>query len=192
MSPRPTSDNELGRDQILEAARERFFEFGYRAVSMRALAQSLGCSHGAIYYHFKDKAELYYRVIEQDFDRLREVLELTIAGKPPSPQLLREILIGYIQFGLERPQSYESMFMLNDTELECHRSADQMRCYKRFSETVQVCLDRVGKEGDSIAWMLFLGLHGFVSNYVTLRIPYEEIEHLAAQYADFLFKGTGL
>lgn len=189
MCPRPTSANELGRDHILEAARERFIEFGYRAVSMRALALSLGCSHGAIYYHFKDKSELYSRVVEQDFDRLRDVLEQTIAGKTPSLQLLQKVLTSYIKFGLDRPQSYEMMFMMNDPELDCNVAADQMRCFNRFSETVQVCIHRIGEEGNSIAWMLFLGLHGFVSRHIAMRRAYDDVRPSAEQYAAFLLGG---
>lgn len=189
MSPRPIISKELSREQILQAARERFIEIGYRAVSMRALALSLACSHGAIYYHFKDKAELYYRVIEQDFDRLLALLEETVKDRKFNMQLLHEILAGYIRFGLDHPQSYEMMFMMNDEELECRYEADQKRCYNRFSETVQLCLDCQNEAGANMAWMLFLGLHGFVSKHITMRHSYDEVSEQVNEYVSFLLRG---
>lgn len=58
MAPRRIVLEELSREKILFTAAEMFVKEGYKVVSMRKIALALGYSHGAIYYHFKDKAEL--------------------------------------------------------------------------------------------------------------------------------------
>ena len=58
MTPRKAVDNELTKEMIMDTARELFAEQGFQHVSMRKIAQSLGYSHGALYYHFKNKAEI--------------------------------------------------------------------------------------------------------------------------------------
>jgi len=100
------------------------------------------------------------------------------------------VLTGYIRFGLERPQSYEVMFMSESCELEKYAEPDLKRCYIHFVETVQQCLNRYNKQGKQQASMLFLGLHGFVSRHISLGHDYSRIEKEAAAYCDFLIRGV--
>ena len=53
--PRPTT---ITDEQILEAARSQFFEFGFGA-STANIAQSAGISEGSIFKRFSTKAELF-------------------------------------------------------------------------------------------------------------------------------------
>ena len=48
-----------GRARILQVARAAFVERGYAAVSMQELAGAAGLTKAAIYYHFRDKQELF-------------------------------------------------------------------------------------------------------------------------------------
>lgn len=67
-------EQELSRERILEAARHLFITKGYRAISMRSIGQHLGYSHGSLYYHFKEKAELFYAIVVEDFNYLGHLL----------------------------------------------------------------------------------------------------------------------
>ena len=58
MSPRKAVKQELTREMIMNVARNLFVQQGYQHTSMRKIATELGYSHGSIYYHFKNKAEL--------------------------------------------------------------------------------------------------------------------------------------
>ena len=46
------------RERILEAAREALAADGWRALSMRALAQRVGVAPGTLYNYFSDKEEI--------------------------------------------------------------------------------------------------------------------------------------
>lgn len=46
------------REQVLEAATDAFYENGVSRTSLDQIARRAGMTRGAIYWHFKDKAEL--------------------------------------------------------------------------------------------------------------------------------------
>jgi AcrR family transcriptional regulator len=74
------SDRVNRRDVILETAARLFEAQGYQATSTRQIAEAVGCTEAALYYHFKDgKRELLQTVIETQvpevitmFDQCRE------------------------------------------------------------------------------------------------------------------------
>lgn len=64
------------REHILAIAADNFMENGYYATSIRQIAQIVGVSEAAIYYHFKGgKRELLLRVIELAEMDLRAALK---------------------------------------------------------------------------------------------------------------------
>src|SRR5262245_14380705 len=77
---------EVLRREILDAAREAFGRYGYEGVSMRQLAEKVGCSHSNLYLHFKDKDALFDCLVEESFDQfaegLRKVPESVRRGNP--------------------------------------------------------------------------------------------------------------
>src|SRR5215510_11035001 len=68
------------RRTILDAAREAFVRDGYEGVSMRKLAERIGCSHGNLYLHFKDKAALFECLVDESFDQFGEGLRNLIGS----------------------------------------------------------------------------------------------------------------
>lgn len=60
--------------RILEAARALFAARGYRATSMQAIADELGITKAALYYHFDSKDEILRRLTLPLLDELEAVL----------------------------------------------------------------------------------------------------------------------
>ena len=56
--------------KVLDAALELFSTQGYRATSLRQIADEAGISVGNIYHHFPDKEALYNRLFERYWERL--------------------------------------------------------------------------------------------------------------------------
>lgn len=52
------------RDRILDVAMELFIEQGYEATSLREIAEPLGFTKAALYYHFKSKQEILRALME--------------------------------------------------------------------------------------------------------------------------------
>lgn len=64
------------RTQILEAAATLFVEHGYKATSIRQIADMVSCTEAAIYYHFKDgKQALFQAVVEANMPDLGMILD---------------------------------------------------------------------------------------------------------------------
>ena len=58
-------DAHILRDRILQAALGMFALKGFDDTSMEDIALAIGCSKGGLYYHFRDKEQLFANVIER-------------------------------------------------------------------------------------------------------------------------------
>ncbi|PJF41423.1 MAG: TetR/AcrR family transcriptional regulator [Chloroflexi bacterium] len=64
------------REQILDTAGKLFMEHGYEGTSVRQIAEQVGCTEAALYYHFKEgKRELLNCVVEHNMPDLLYVLD---------------------------------------------------------------------------------------------------------------------
>ncbi|MCS7464086.1 TetR/AcrR family transcriptional regulator [Paenibacillus doosanensis] len=181
---------ELSRERILEEARQLFAEHGYHALTMRSIAKAMGYSHGALYYHFKEKAELFYALVNQDFhmllQRQKEMLTRTRMGDIGQ---LEKLMLEFIRFGLENPYHYEIMFMINDSDLQIYARTEQAQCLELFATVVRAVIARQpGNEHKmySIPWSLFMSMHGFISYNIRYRQSYEDVKKLADQHVKYL------
>jgi TetR/AcrR family acrAB operon transcriptional repressor len=64
MARRTKEDAQATRHQLLVAARHVFAEKGVSRTSLQDIAQAAGASRGAIYWHFKNKADLFNAMME--------------------------------------------------------------------------------------------------------------------------------
>jgi TetR/AcrR family transcriptional repressor of nem operon len=60
-----TRDPDKTRHDLLEAAFWEIWEVGFRAASLDRILKSTGVTKGALYYHFKNKTELGYAVVDE-------------------------------------------------------------------------------------------------------------------------------
>jgi len=182
---------ELNRDRILDGARELFGIYGYRALTMRSIAKALGYSHGALYYHFKEKAELLYELIVDDFNELhyrqrRHIAESNYA----SVSLLRKMMMEFVRFGLECPRQYEMIFMMDDEELQMYSKAEQARCFELFSSVIkQIIGVKPGIDTSAhlnVPWNIFMSLHGFISYNIYYGNRFEDVHKIVEDHIQFL------
>ncbi|WP_251548632.1 TetR/AcrR family transcriptional regulator [Neobacillus muris] len=186
MSPRKPVQQELTREMIMDAARDLFVRKGYQHVSMRQIAQELGCSHGSIYYHYKNKAELFYALVEDHFAMLDQKLQDVLKEDFDEAQKLKRIFLAYIEFGLNHQSHYEIMFLTKDEEVRNLVSQGPNRSYENFAQSVARLSGKKLKVQE--IWLLFLALHGFVTHYCRYVNGYEEVKDLAEAHANFLLK----
>jgi AcrR family transcriptional regulator len=187
MSPRKPSSQELTKEIILNEARTQFIEKDYQQVSMRSIATQLGCSHGAIYYHYKNKAELFYAIIEDSFSTLNMLMEEIVKGTGYNRQKLRTLFLGLIEFGLNNQSQYELMFMKRNTEVDALSHEAASRSYEKFAVNVQAL--SLKKLRISDVYSAFISLHGFVSYYCGYAGSFAEVEEVAKLHVDFIIKG---
>lgn len=85
------TDTPRTRERILDAALTLFAEKGYDATSMREIAEQLGITKAALYYHFDSKADIV-RSMLADTQVLVEQLVTWAQEQPRSRELCREVL----------------------------------------------------------------------------------------------------
>ncbi len=70
------TDKTNRRELIVDAAGKMFVERGYNATSVRQIAEAVGCTEAALYYHFKDgKRALLEAVVKGNLPDLMSVLD---------------------------------------------------------------------------------------------------------------------
>lgn len=76
MARRTKEDAEQTRKQLIDTARTVFHQCGVSRSTLEKIAQAAGLTRGAVYWHFKDKAELFFAMREDVF---RPMVERTDA-----------------------------------------------------------------------------------------------------------------
>ena len=91
------------RERILEMGLRLFVARGYDGISMREIADACGLSKAGLYYHFKDKEDLFLAILE---DNLNELEKLTgLAASQPGgarAQVAHFIKLLFTQLPAER------------------------------------------------------------------------------------------
>ncbi len=65
MARRTKEDADVTRNRLLDAAESVFYEKGVAHSSLNEIAQTAGATRGAIYWHFKDKLDLFNAMMDR-------------------------------------------------------------------------------------------------------------------------------
>ncbi|GAA2779018.1 helix-turn-helix domain-containing protein [Saccharopolyspora taberi] len=77
------------RTEIRVVAAELFARQGFEKTSLREVAERLGITKAALYYHFQSKADLARGIVQPMFDEVEELLRVSEAA-PVAPRALLE------------------------------------------------------------------------------------------------------
>ena len=89
------------RERIQSIALELFAEQGYEKTSLREIAERLGVTKAALYYHFKSKEDIVRSFVEDYRAELEKVISWG-ARQPRTPESRAEILARYADIVGER------------------------------------------------------------------------------------------
>jgi TetR/AcrR family transcriptional regulator, regulator of cefoperazone and chloramphenicol sensitivity len=95
------SSEESTREKILNAAGEVFAEEGFEGATIRAITERAGVNLAAVNYHFRDKAELYAKVVSEACS-VQAALKDAMAEGADSPEgRLRSIVHHFVRYLLD-------------------------------------------------------------------------------------------
>ena len=95
------TSEESTREKILNAAGEVFAEEGFEGATIRAITERAGVNVAAVNYHFRDKAELYTKVVLQACS-VQAALRDAMADAADSPEdRLRSIVHHFVRYLLD-------------------------------------------------------------------------------------------
>src|SRR5579862_785257 len=83
------------RSQAQKVALELFAEQGYEKTSLREIAERLGVTKAALYYHFKSKEDIVHSFADDYFAEIDALLNWA-KDQPPGEQTRRQILDRYV------------------------------------------------------------------------------------------------
>ncbi len=183
------------RTRILDAARSLFLEEGVEAVTMRRVAERVGVTATALYRHFEGKDALLSAVLDAGFQSFGGYLYRALKAGDPGERL-RSSGQCYLDFALEQPEVYRSIFMTpRPAKVECGRNEPQWNATFNFLvDRVRECIDAgLLRPGDpqAVAVTIWALVHGLVSLYLTgaTGMAEEEFRKSYRESIDRLFSG---
>ncbi|MTB51620.1 TetR/AcrR family transcriptional regulator [Lewinella sp. W8] len=180
---RKEREKEALRRRIIEAATGLFREETYANVSMRKIAARIEYSVGTLYLYYRDKDELFLAVQEAAFERAFDFIQRLPNAEDPLERL-RGLGERYIQFGLENPDLYRLMFMM-EHPMQALEESDGWRAgiklHSLLSSLVEECMQKgrlPQKDPLKMSFMLWSMVHGMVSLKITCRLDIYNGTHL--------------
>ncbi|MCO1617526.1 TetR/AcrR family transcriptional regulator [Micromonospora tulbaghiae] len=178
------------RERIQAVALELFTEQGYEKTSLREIAERLGVTKAALYYHFKSKDEIVTSLVD---DRLRRMDELIAwaADQPPTLATRRTLIGRYADsmFAGDLPQVMR-FFEQNQTVLKSLVAGQQMRD-RMMRLAHELCR---GDDSPAAQLRAALTLFAVHSSWFAVRAPGitdDERKRIALQVADELLAKIG-
>lgn len=166
--PRYLTDQDIAdfRAELCRVATERFARYGYEGVTMRQLAEALGCSPKTPYRYFKDKADILSTVRAQAFASFAEALETAAEGAANPIERMRRVGGAYMRFAAEHPHAYRIMFEIDqpigDSNADLVR--ESQRAHRLITSQSQALVDAGLIDADPrlFGWSMWAASHGVV------------------------------
>jgi AcrR family transcriptional regulator len=166
--PRNLSEAEVleFRQRLCAVAERRFAERGADGVSMRQLAQELGCSATTPYRYFPDKDAILAAVRAAAFDRFAAALETAQRVKGDARAKAQAVGAAYVRFAFAEPNAYRLMFDLMQPDEQ--RYPELARAGTRARRTMQAHVEALVAEGlldgdpALLGYVFWAGVHGLV------------------------------
>jgi AcrR family transcriptional regulator len=84
------------REEIVLAATELFYEYGFQKATMRDICRKIGITQAALYYHFRNKEEILYTIIERSSNNLHLLLRSCFSGDKDPVEKLKNAIYQHI------------------------------------------------------------------------------------------------
>lgn len=156
----------------METAAVLFTQQSYAATSVRQIAEVVGCTEAALYYHFKEgKRALLQAVVEcntPDFvtilDNCRQATSLS--------ELIGMYSRGLLEFWQEHGERVQWMMAefpnLNNDEKALFNSK-KLKFHTELSKLVKPFIHK-DDEADSIAWIVMMATFGYQQTFMHLEL----------------------
>ena len=106
--------SEIGlREQILVTAKSLFIQQGYHGLAMRQISEAVGVSKAALYYHFKDKEELFLAILSGYLNEIEAAIDEIIAKPVSSSEHIRL----FVEYILKQPAEQRAVTRLGSQEM---------------------------------------------------------------------------
>lgn len=132
------SDSEDTHDVLMKATHRTLAETGYEGLTMRAVAERAGKSRGLLHYHFEDKDDLVYSLLDHLLQRMTDA-DRDRSGTPLE-QLVR--LLEWNAYGPEQAPNGDDEYFLAMFALRARAPFDdeiRRRLTRNYQQVVSEC-----------------------------------------------------
>lgn len=161
------------RRGIVAAARKLFLRDGVEAVSMRNLANEVGCSPMWLYRYFGSKQEILWQVWDVFLRELFRRLEKIEAASPRAR--LEQLALGYLDYWLEHPDRFLIVFLQKDLEPDATRRylaasnfVQRFDLFTRVAAEAQAQGELGTTDATEMAQGLMCVVQGLALNFITV------------------------
>ena len=184
------------RARLCAVAQHRFATEGRDAVSMRQLADALGCSPMTPYRYFRNKDAILAAVRAAAFDRFAAALEQA-AGEAGEDLRAAGQAVGqaYVRFALGDPDGYRLMFDVAQPHPD--RYPELVRASTRARRTMSASIERLVKAGvfhgdpELLGLAFWAAMHGLVMLHLAGKLPAErDFEAIRSELMRLLVTGA--
>jgi AcrR family transcriptional regulator len=126
------------RSRVQQVALELFAEQGYEKTSLREIAERLGVTKAALYYHFKSKEDIVHSFTD-DYFREFDALVAWATDQPRSEATRREVLERYIGIVLAGHEVFRFLEQNRASVETMHAGKDRLAYFRdRLDDLVGV------------------------------------------------------
>jgi AcrR family transcriptional regulator len=140
----------MGREkQILQAAEDLIYEYGFDGVGVDAIAEKAGITGGGIYRHFSGKAEILAVLFDQAIDT---VLERLPVQTDDAEHDLRNLVEAHVHFAQTHPK-LAGIWTREQRSLSDPHRRGYLRRERRYNDRWRECLTRCypGRSAEDIS-----------------------------------------
>jgi TetR/AcrR family acrAB operon transcriptional repressor len=204
MARRTKEDALATRNALLDAAERVFLAQGVAGTSLNDIAQAAGTTRGAIYWHFRDKADLFNAMMDRVALPLQRALSLVDAQPEHDPLPgLKEALRSALHQAVHDPQTrrvfevathkveyVDSLCAVRARHLEL-RALWVQRYRQVLLHSARVRGRRLPVPAEIAAHGLHALLDGLIQNWLLDPAAFE-LESTAMKAVDIYLRGVGL
>ncbi|MCY0900103.1 MAG: TetR/AcrR family transcriptional regulator [Firmicutes bacterium] len=130
------------RDAIVKAAAELFAERGFRATTVRDIAEVAGVLSGSLYAHIATKEDLYLEIVRRAADDFSTAVRPIVEAQESPDVKLRRMILAHLRV-IEESRAWARVYLDDDNEL----SEATRREARRLRREYERLWDRVLTEG---------------------------------------------
>lgn len=143
---RTKEDAEQTRQKVIEAALELFSRNGYSNTTLAMIADMAGFSRGPIYWHFRNKDELYQAVLAVSQEPLRQLIAESQAVAETPLAALEHFVSQWFRLLVTNPAHRRSFeILLNKTEFTAEMAVALKRERELTRQMVGLLADLVSR-----------------------------------------------
>jgi AcrR family transcriptional regulator len=133
------------RAHILDVARRQFFKTGYAGTSINAIVEATNFTKPTIYYHFKNKADLFGSLVQEAYDRCFEHRRAAVDRGAPVAEQLYQVIAADFAFCIASPDLVRFVIALTfalPEEKPLDLTAVHRRDYEFFLQMIETGMAR--------------------------------------------------